>query len=981
MLATLAVLLVAVLASLPLTRRLGGAAGWPMAAAYLIATATFLPVAREVLAGGTPTSVTRWVPSFDVALRLRADGIGLVFVLIALVIGAVVFAYSARYLGPGRHVSFYAVMALFTLSMVGLVLADDLVLLFICWELTSLASFLLIARSGRAGEHASMRTLLMTYLGGLALLVAVVLIVARTGTTVLSSALTSPVWSDDPGFTALVAVLVAVAGFSKAAQFPFHVWLPDAMAAPTPVSAYLHAAAVVKAGIFLLLRFSAPFHDVIVWQALLITAGLVTALIGARFALEQTDLKRLMAYSTVSQLGLLTAAIGVGTPLALGAAVLHTIAHALFKSGLFMMVGVVDHAAHTRDMRRLPPLWRAMPVSFAVTVVGCASMAGLPPLLGFVSKEGVLAALLESPGQAWVGWLALAAATLASVMTFAYCAKIVLGGFVDGRDDRDLEPAEPPLVLAAALPILVSVPLGFLVGVLDRPVGLAVNAALRAEVPEPHFTLWHGVTPELLATLLIVTVGTIFAVTRRRWWRLLERPTLPFDGPEAIAAIRRGLRRVGLTVTRPTDALRASVHLTPITVAFTVLLLGGTLVVLAGGGVPAQLAGLSRPIDVLVLVLMAAAVFAVARATSRLAAAVSLSAVGVLATVQILALGAPDVGLTQLLIESLTIIVIMLVLQRLPADFGRGGVNRARTASIAVAAGLAAGAGTWLLTGRRPRSDVADYYLANAEPVTGGSNVVNVILVEFRALDTLGELAVLGMAGVAIVAILSTIRSRHLDPERSAARREGARPVLRPSGTTAHRAITEAWPNTVALQLMLRFVTPVLAVLSAMIFLRGHNSPGGGFIAALVGSTIVGMVYLSTSRDRQIGPPRLPLYLIGGGIVTAIGTGLWGLVAAGSFLEPLHGYVGSVHLTTSMLFDVGVYVAVLGLVIITFNLLGVGLDESARGRSEETRERADEAVEGELPGPLETVRGERAARVGLRTSHVSEGTRPEEPGR
>src|SRR5690606_32217728 len=334
---TLLILVAAVTITTPLARALERNTGYPLALVYLGATAAFWPAAAAVMAGDTPAWSVPWVPELDVDLAFRADGIGVVFTMIALLIGAVVFLYSARYLQDGRHLSFYLLMTAFTLSMVALVLADDLILLFACWELTSLASFLLIARSGQAGEAASMRTLLLTFVGGLTLLAAVALIVVRTGTTSVGDALANPVWQDDGLFTSVVAVLVLLSAFTKSAQFPFHPWLPDAMAAATPVSAYLHAAAVVKAGIFLLMRFSPAFHDTPVWNYTLIVVGLFTAVMAAWFAVQKTDLKKLMAYSTVSQLGLIVAAIGVGTELALTAAVLHTIAHALFKSGLFMM--------------------------------------------------------------------------------------------------------------------------------------------------------------------------------------------------------------------------------------------------------------------------------------------------------------------------------------------------------------------------------------------------------------------------------------------------------------------------------------------------------------------------------------------------------------------------------------------------------------------------------------------------------------------
>lgn len=1072
-----------------LDRMMGRAACWVLAALYLVAAGALLPAASAVLAGRPEDPAASfsvpWAPQWGVDFALRADGVGIVFAMIALVIGAVVLAYSARYLDPGRQLSFSLVMALFTLSMVGLVLADDLVLLFITWELTSIASFLLIARSGKAGQAASMRTLLITFLGGLSLLTAVSLMVWKLGTTSVSEILASDVWAPGDGFTTLIALLVAFAACTKSAQFPFHVWLPDAMAAATPVSAYLHAAAVVKAGIFLLLRFSPAFHDVLAWNVVLIVAGLITAFVGGFLALQQPDLKKLMAYSTVSQLGLIVTVIGVGTEVAILAAVLHTIAHALFKSGLFMMVGVIDHSVHTRELRRMPVLWRALPATFIVTVLGCMSMAGLPPLLGFVSKESLLTGALDAPGAAWIGWVVALGVTGASVITFAYCAKIVLGAFVDGRDPAlddvpapadtrgpagtaahgptgtaahgragadgpatdetgavihgsDAHRPEPLLLWPAALPILAGLPLALVVGVLDTPVGRAVETALGIEGAEPHLAFWHGLTPELGLTAGVIVLGTLIALGRHRILPALEARPFPYDGARVLAGVDRLAERIAAVLVRPIAADDPMRHLGAIVIAFATVLLGSLLVLWSD--LAPLTRGMNQPIDAVLLVLITAAVLVVCTRRDRIGAAVSLSAVGILATVQILSLGAPDVALTQLLVESLTIIVIMLVLQRLPRRFAAPGQPSRRWALVpAVLVGLAAGAGTFMFMGRRGRSEVAEYYIANAEEITGGYNIVNVILVEFRALDTLGELSVLGMAGVAIVAVLSSVRDRFIDPpepvaqmpfarkrarrSRSGATRGGAeataarrssrgaettagrtgtaavsaatadeeeghdlRPALREPGTAAHRAIISAWSNSAALQLMVRVVAPILAVISALLFWRGHNAPGGGFIAALVGSAIVALLYLSTSSDRQIGPPRVPLYLIGGGVVVALGAGFLGF-AKGGFLEPIHGYLGGVHLTTSMIFDVGVYFAVLGLVMIAVNLLGVSGAEGGPSSGEGTRERVDEAVEGELPGPLETTRGEPVEtgaprrKVGVGTSHLTSGTKPKEVGR
>lgn len=964
------------------TRLLGRATGWALAAVYVAVAALLVPVAADVWAGQNPSWSVAWFPALGVRFALAADGLGIVFAMLALLIGAVVMVYSARYLAVGRQLSFYLVMVMFTLSMTGLVFAADLLLLFLCWELTSLASFLLIARSGKPGQSASMRTLFITFVGGLFLLLAVALTWTRTGTTALTEVFAHEVWRTDPHFTATIALLVALAAMTKAAQFPFHVWLPDAMAAITPVSAYLHAAAVVKAGIFLLLRFSPLFHDVVTWQILLLSSGLITTFVGGWFAIQATDLKKLMAYSTVSQLGLIVIAIGVGTPMALAAALIHTITHALFKSGLFMMVGVIDHATHTRDLRRLPTrLFARMPVTCAVTVLGVASMAGLPPLLGFVSKEALLASTLDIPGAPVWSWIVFLLTSASAVVTIAYSVKIVLGAFVDGPDrNRTVERSDPWLVGAASLPIIATVLLVPVVFVFDVPVTRAVTAALGGGNTEAHFYLWHGVTPELLATMAVMLLGLVIALRRRDVFAFVAARRFPFDGALVIARFTTVLRRMGHWFSRLTAADDAGRHVAPILGALAALGIFGTAAV-AVAGLPPQRDNLSRPIDGVLLVLFALAVLGICTARNRLTAVVALGSIGILATVQILALGAPDVALTQLLVESLSLIVIMLVLQRLPIRFPvRTRRNNVLTLAVAVSVGLAVAGLTWALNARRSKSDLAEYFLEYTKELTGGYNVVNVILVEFRALDTMGELTVLGMAGVAMVAIFSTVRDKYLDPGRPEP--EGVETsdlaLNQDPSSTAHRAITVAWSNTIPLHLMVRLLTPVLIVISMALFWRGHNSPGGGFNAALVAAALVGLIYLSTSFDRAVGPPRLPVYLISGGVLAAITTGLANLVIEGSFLEPSHLYLGEIHLTTSLLFDAGVYSAVLGLIIISFNLLGSTQDDNRR---ESTRARVDESAEGELDGPLDTVRGERPGRVAVGTTFLTDDRAPRESRR
>ncbi|OFR87525.1 hypothetical protein HMPREF2863_02605 [Micrococcus sp. HMSC067E09] len=988
------------------------ATGWFLAAVYAVAAVVFAPAFGSLTGTGAAyTWSMPWIPAWGVELSLRTDPIGALFTLLALVIGAIVLVYAVAYLGPGRHLGFYLGMAMFTLAMVGLVTTDDAVVLFLCWELTSLASFLLIARSGRAAEAPSMRTLLITFVGGVSLLAGLAIASVAAGTTRVSEILAADVWAGSPGLTSLVAVLLAVSAMTKSAQFPFHSWLPDAMAAATPVSAYLHAAAVVKAGIFLLLRFSPLFHAVPAWSFLLVAAGLATALVGGLRAVQQTDLKKLMAYSTVSQLGLIVAAIGTGTAVGLAAAALHTLAHAVFKSGLFMSVGVIDHAGGTRDLRHMPALRGQAPFALVLTVIGAAAMAGVPPLLGFVSKEKVLTAMLEygeggagGAAPAWAGPVALVLAALASVLTVAYCAKIVVGVFFDEPREQAPEPLHPHapsalLVGSTAVPLIATAVLVFFLAPINTLVGAVGTAAEgAAEVQDPHLSLWHGVNAELVTTVIVLALGLGTLAMRRTLWPALEGLRLPASGAGVVEGARAGLERAGAWLMARTAHDHAGPHVAAILVFLSAVLLGGVAGLIAGGHIPPVVEGINRSIDAVLLVLLAVALFAVVRSHTRLGATVSLSAVGILITVQILSLGAPDVALTQLLVESLTIIVIMLVLQRLPKTWGSSAASRRRPTRqlvpvlVGLATGLAAFAAVWALNGRRERSEVGTYLLEETYPLSHGLNVVNVILVEFRALDTLGELTVLGMAGVAIVAILSTLRSAKLDPATrtmsavEASTFDSGEPVL--GSDTARRAILNPWANTAQLQLMLRVILVIMLGVSALLFWRGHNEPGGGFNAALVGSAVVGLMYLSTSKDRQIGPPRMPLYFIGGGVMLATATGLWNMAATGTYMQPQGAEILGQHLSTAMVFDAGVYLAVIGLILVAVNVLGVAR-QSTTG-AETMRERLDEAVEGELSGPMDTVHGERPDEippttssmhvVSPRSQYISSGTRPPEWG-
>lgn len=943
----------AVLCAAPLVRVCDRQAGWPLAAAFVAAAVVLGRRLPEILDGRPLTLSVTWVrdflaPGMDIEFSLRADALGAFFTLLALSIGAVVFVYSAAYL-PRREgtTSFYLIMTAFTLAVVLLVLADDAVVLFISWELVSIASFLLIARSGSSGEAGSQRTLILTFIGGLTFLVALSISAVYTGTTNLTTMLASPVWGDNHALTVCVALLIATSAFTKSAQLPFHFWLPEAMAAATPVSAFLHAAAVVKAGIYVLLRFSTVFHDVAVWNGVLITVGIVTAIMSAVFAVQKTDLKKLTAYSTVSHLGWIVATIGIGTPFALGAAIVHTAAHALFKSSLFMLIGVIDHENGTRDIRRLGKIWRKMPWTFGSVVIGALSMAAVPPLFGFISKEGMLTAFeagQSGPLSTGATWALLLAAGFGALATFTYSAKFVFGAFLDGsdnpaRNNPDVHEAPLALWLPAALPGVLSLPLGLCAGLFDQPVDRIVGAITAdPHSAHTHLALWHGWTVPLAISLVVLAVGVAGLWLRGRLWPALEeRELLPTSGNALLAGLQRGATALGRLLGAPADSLNPSRHLIW---PFLCVIAIGAAALLGGPGVDGvalapRADGLDNPLDLGPLLIVGISVVGLCATRHRITAAVLIGTTGVGITLQMLLLGAPDVALTQFLVESLTVVILMLVIRYHPPHFHPVPTRRkVRSAVVALAAGATAFGGVFALLGRHGRSELAQYYIDNGPDITGGQNVVATIIVEFRALDTLGELSVLGMAAIVIGSVVASF------PREPFAK--GTRP--RPFG--------QSQLNSLPLKKGLVLVVPLMALLSLLAFMRGHADPGGGFVAALIAGTGVMMAYMAKGRDAIVFRPSTPYLLTGIGIVTALSAGFVGLTQ-GSFLTPIYGHIFGEHVTTSAIFDGGIYLAVLGMLTSAVNSLGGYLKPGVTHPEELEYYRTDGPLPATAPVPVD----------------------------
>ena len=902
MIFSLLALLGVTVASAPLlSRLLGRNAGWVLALPLIIATVMAVSVYD-----GMHTESVPWIPSLGVDFNIRLDGLSFVFLLLVLVIGAGVLMYSTRYLHH-KDSAFYFFITGFAAAMALLVTTDNVFVFYVAWEMTTLCSFFLIGNSGVKGHQPAIRTLLVTVLGGLLLLAATIIMAVSTGTLQLSEIIASDYWADNPGVLTAVAMLIAGAAFTKSAQFPFQAWLPDSMVAIAPVSAYLHAAAMVKAGIYLILRYSPLLGEVAIWNVLLIVSGLFTAAFGAMTAVTRDDLKELLAYSTMSQLGLLVATVGIGTDAALTAAIVHTIAHACFKAALFMSVGIVEHESGTRSYSELRDIRTNMPVTKTLVVIAATSMAGIPLLFGFVSKEGLIEAALAAPFGDHINVIITVGVVLTSMFTFVYSFKYIIGVFGARKNaevEKHVAEAAPSFWIIPALLAALTLALGLYPGAVD---GLVDDAALAATGANQHvhLAIWHGFNMALGMSALIIVVGTVLVLNRDQLFRAMSVFGAPVTGLYVVEFLRQGIIDTGnkyFTAATGTTSMRRHLVL-PLLGVIALTVIG----IFTLNDLPEVIGERAWAIDWIFVLLVAMGCIATVMAKSRLTVVVVVSIAGFGMCLWFYILGAADVANTQLTVEILTVCVLVLILHRLPDHFTPD-TRRSHFWSIvlSVAVGVSTMLAVLALTGRREISDVSEYFLRETEELTGGSNIVNVILVEFRAFDTLGELTVLGVAGIAIAVLLSNnrllaVHDTHMDK---------ASPLI------------DSRANSVFLRSTSKLVGPIIVALSILLFFRGHNEAGGGFVAALIASAGFALVYLAapTNAEAKI---RLPyMALIGGGITIAVTTGLLGFIE-GSFLKPLDTHIFDLHLSTALLFDLGVYLAVIGMILAAFNLLGM----------------------------------------------------------
>lgn len=736
-----------------LCQRRSQAAGW-IASAVAVACLVLVAAAMPSHLGEAQQAAWGWMPALGVELALRADALALLFALLITAIGTVVFTYAAAYLGPQENRRrFFAYLLTFMGAMLGIVLSANLIGLFVFWELTSVSSFLLIGfwHTRERSRSGALKALVITSAGGLAMFVGFLMIGIVCESFDIGEIIQRRHLLAASPWANAATILVILGAITKSAQLPFHLWLPSAMEAPTPVSAYLHAATMVKAGIYLVARMGPALAPVPLWTSTLTVIGLATMAWGSWMALRQTDLKALLAFSTVSQLGLILTLLAPAEASASAAGLLHLINHASFKGALFLLVGVVEHQAHSRDIRRLGALWHSMPKTCVLMVVAALSMAGLPPLGGFISKEMFLEHVLG------LGWPLATLSVVGATATAAYSMALAFG-VARGRGQAYAQAAQardPSLALlwGPALLVLATVVLGLiptpLVGDL---LTAAADVCTAGRVTELHLALWHGLGPSLIASVIILVSGAgVYAL----WWQRYTPPSPTLVTDRIYNAFLDSLQRGSAAIT--------AAYMSGLLwryVAFIYALLVAALVAAAASGNTALAASWNaRPaqdFEVVVSLAALAAAIAAAAATTRLASILALSANGYLLALIFSSLGAPDLALTQVMVETISVVLFLAVFVFLPHYPQPPKRRRLRPFHLAlsVATGALVAALLFLARGHRVAESISRFFVDSSLEKAGGGNVVNVILVDFRGLDTMGEITVLGLAALACFAII-----------------------------------------------------------------------------------------------------------------------------------------------------------------------------------------------------------------------------------
>lgn len=895
-----------------------------------------------------------WVPSLGLEFTLRMDGLAWVFAMLVLGIGLLVVLYARYYMSSEDPVPrFFSFLLAFMGAMLGVVLSGNLIQLVIFWELTSLTSFLLIAYwHHRADARRGARmAFTVTATGGLCLLAGVLILGHIVGSYDLDKVLASKALIQSHELYLPALILIALGALTKSAQFPFHFWLPHAMAAPTPVSAYLHSATMVKAGVFLLMRLWPALAGTEAWTWIVAGTGTATLLIGAFAAIFQRDMKGLLAYSTISHLGLITTLLGIGTPLAMVAAIFHTLNHATFKASLFMAVGIIDHETGTRDMRVLRGLFKKMPYTATLAIVASGAMAGVPLLNGFLSKEMFFAETLHVGGTTnwWMSYAALAVGIFGVIYALRFIAVFF------GRPAKPLEkePHEPPrwMRLPVELLVVACLVVGIVPSISIGPIlHEAVISVLGTDAPSYSLAIWHGFNLPLLMSVLALVIGAWGYTVLRRRFGLNEREGIPMmqrvSGAQAYESTMLALGRVANFLLHHLSTERLQPQMLAMVAA---LILVPVLLV----GLPSGwLVPPPHAVDPYFLMLWVVGCgCAVATAWQakyhRLAALALVGGTGVVTSITFLWLSAPDLALTQLMVETVTTILILLGLRWLPPRLDRDDMKpaaswltwsrRSRDMLLAVGGGLGIALLSYAVLVRPMPESIAGFFLEKALPEGGGTNAVNVLLVDFRGFDTLGEITVICIVALTVYALLRRFRP---------ATESITIAIQAPSQLdAATRQTPEQQANSGYLLvpgIYMRLLLPFMTITAVYFFLRGHNLPGGGFVAGLIFSVAIIVQYMLAGTHwvethLHLRPHRWLSY----GLIIACTTGLGAWILGYPFLTSHTAHltlplIGDLHVPSAFMFDLGVFITVVGCTMLILVALG---HQSIR--SHRPQERAD----------------------------------------
>ena len=883
----------------------------------LIGTIQVALLYPQIAHGGVIREEFMWLPSLGLNFVLRMDGFAWLFSILVLGIGTLVSLYARYYMSPDDPVPrFFAFFLAFMGAMLGLVISGNLIQIVFFWELTSLFSFLLIGY----------------WLGHV------------VGSYDLDAVLAAGDKIRAHSLYPILLPLILIGALSKSAQFPFHFWLPHAMAAPTPVSAYLHSATMVKAGVFLLARLWPSLSGTEEWFWIVSGAGACTLVLGAYCAMFQNDLKGLLAYSTISHLGLITLLLGLNSPLAAVAAVFHILNHATFKASLFMAAGIIDHETGTRDIRKLSGLFKLMPYTATLAMVASASMAGVPLLNGFLSKEMFFAETVFINSTAWVEIALPVIATIAGTFSVAYALRFTVDVFFGPPPtDLPLTPHEPPRWMRAPVELLVFTCL--MVGIFPaQTVGPLLAAAAQpvvgGELPEYSLAIWHGLNAPMIMSLIAMSGGILLYVVLRKQLKL-GRYALPpligfFNGKRfferSVVILMRWARRIERRIS--TQRLQSQLFLL-------------IVVAVIAGLIPMYNSGLTwgdRPkipgsivFVTLWLLAIACALGAAWQAKyHRLAALTMVSVCGLMTCVTFVWFSAPDLALTQLVVEVVTTVLILLGLRwlprrieevsPLPGTLRKARIRRLRDLLLSTAVGGGMALLSYAMLTRQTPNDISSFYLSRALPEGGGSNVVNVMLVDFRGFDTLGEITVLAAVALTVFALLRRFRPPKESMELPAQQRLLAKDVVTDL-VNPRSASDTALGFMMVPAVLVRLLLPIAFVVSMYLFMRGHNQPGGGFVAGLVMSVAFILQYMVAGTQWVEAQMSLrPLRWMGTGLLCATLTGIGSIPLGYPFLTTHTAHfnlplLGDIHVASALFFDIGVYAVVVGATLLILTAL------------------------------------------------------------